>query len=272
MSAELQHEESPDVYRRRYEHLMAQAKSVNTRPAPAAMRGNPRDLPKHLVLREETIPGGWYWTAHTARGTTLRIVNENGTPGVSALFWNADEPTERYNPADTVKLQWTAKIGRGNILLSDMGRVMCSVTDDTCGAHDSIVGGSTPESNARNYGLGAVRNTRDNFILAASKHGLGPRDVGPCVTFFAPVVTDENGKFVWHGEALVAGHYIDLRAEMNLIVALSNCPHPLASGASGAKDVRATLWKSPPATKDDYCRVASEEAARAFENTDAEVR
>ena len=272
MSPEPQREETPEFYRRRYEQLMARARVANAKRPPPTPARSQRDLPQGAVVAEQIIPPGWYWSAHVPRGRTLRIVNEHATPGISALFWNADEPSERYNPADTVKLQWTARIGKGKILLSDMGRVLASVTGDTCGHHDCIAGGSTPESNARNYGAANLRNTRDNFLLAASKHGLSPRDVGPCVTFFAPVTTDEKGRFVWREDGLLSGQYIDLRAEMNLIVALSNCPHPLSSGAWRAREVRAILWRSPPPEADDACRNASEEAVRAFENTDAGER
>ena len=85
-------------------------------------------------------------------------------------MWNADDTSERFNPADTVKVQWTARIGQGKLLLSDMGRVLASITADSCGLHDCIAGGSTPESNARKYGeASSHRNTRDNFLLAAGK-------------------------------------------------------------------------------------------------------
>lgn len=186
------------------------------------------------------------------------------------MLWNADDTSERLNPADTVKVQWTARIGQGKLLLSDMGRVLASITADSFGLHDCIAGGSTPESNARKYGeASTVRNTRDNFLLAASKQGLGPRDVGPCMTFFAPVTTDETGRLVWRGTAQ-GSHHVDLRAEMNLIVAVSNCPHPLAPGTRfDPRPLRAVVWRSPPAAASDFCRTATEEAVRAFENTDA---
>jgi len=269
MSPSLQREETPEFYRRRYEQLMAQARAVNAKRPPPTLKPNPREIAPKDIVSEDRIPGGWYCTVRVPCGRTLRIVNDHATPGVSALIWNADEPSERYNPADTVKLQWTARIGRGKILLSDMGRVLVSVTDDTSGDHDSIAGGSTSESNTRNYRAATFRNTRDNFVLAASKHGLSPRDVGPCVTFFAPVSTDAEGRFFWRENAISPGQYIDLRAEMNLIVALSNCPHPLAPGAWRAEEVRAILWRSPPPEAGDFCRNASEEAKRAFENTEA---
>ena len=265
-----QPEETPEFYRKRYEELKAQAAATNARwHAPAAI-DNPPILPKSLIIAEETIPGFWYWTHRVACGHSLRLVNDFATPGVSIFLWNADDTSERYNAPDTVKVQWTARLERGKLMLSDMGRVLASITADTCGAHDSIAGGSTPESNLRRYGMPELRNTRDNFVLAASKHGLGARDVAACTTFFAAVQVDSSGRFVWREDVVEPGDFIDLRAEMNLIVALSNCPHPLSAGASPeAHPVRAIVWRSPPAEPADFCRTAGQEAERAFRNTDA---
>jgi urea carboxylase-associated protein 2 len=264
------HEESPEFYRQRYLELKARAQEGNTRRPRSSITENPIAIPRDAIVTEDTIPGGWYWTHSVRRGQTLRIASEAGTEGVSVLMWNADDTSERLNPADTVKVQWTARIGRGKLLLSDMGRVLASITADSSGLHDCITGGSTPESNARKYGEApSLRNTRDNFLLAAAKHGLGPRDVGPCVTFFAGVTTDESGRLVWRS-APTGAHQVDLRAEMNLIVALSNCPHPLSpSTRFEPQPVRAIVWRSPPPAASDLCRTATEEAIRAFENTDA---
>ena len=263
-------EESPEFYRKRYLELKERAQEGNTRRPIASVTVNPIAIPKDAIRVEEAIPGGWYWTHRIERGHTLRIEGEAGAEGVSVLMWNAHETSERLNPADTVKVQWTTRIGLGKLLLSDMGRVLASITADSSGLHDCIAGGSTPESNARKYGdTSGHRNTRDNFLLAAAKLGLGPRDVGPCITFFAGVATDETGRFVWKGGP-AGKHHVDLRAEMNLLVALSNCPHPIApSRRFEAPPVRAVIWRSPPPAASDFCRTASEEAVRAFENTDA---
>ena len=265
----------PEDYRLRYLELKNRARESGGLRLAAHQADNPKNLPKAAIVAEETIPGGWYWTERLPRGTTLRIVNDDATAGVSAVFWNADDTSERYNAGDTVKVQWTARLSQGRLLLSDMGRVLASITADTCGAHDSVVGGSTRASDFHKYGGAegsdaAPRNTRDNFILAAGKHGMSVRDVGPCITFFAPVRTDAKGRFVWDDGAVKPGDYVDLRAEMDLLVALSNCPHPLSPGASWApRPVRAIIWRSPTAGPDDFCRIATEEAVRAFENTDA---
>jgi urea carboxylase-associated protein 2 len=265
----LQDEESPDFYRRRYFELKEKGQKGGTRKAQFGPSGALAAIPPSALLGEGYIPPGWYWAAHLKRGEALRLANDQGSPGISALAWSAADPSERLNPADSIKVQWTARLSQNRVLLSDMGRVLLSVIGDTHGLHDCLAGGSTPQSNVRLFGDAAVRrNTRDNFILAAAKHGLGPRDVGPCITFFAPVVTDEAGSLVWDHDA-PAGGMIDLRAEMDVIVALSNCPHPLSPNRRfEAKPVLAQIWKAPdPAS--DVVRHATDEAARAFENTDA---
>jgi urea carboxylase-associated protein 2 len=259
----------PDYYRARYATLKEQARSWSERRPDAILRGNPVTLPPDMVEHCETIPGGWYWSRRLARGHSLRIENTSGRSSVSIVLWNADDPSERLNVADSVKVQWTARLAGGRLLLSDMGRVLASITDDTYGHHDALLGGSSQQSNEKKYGQIGLRNTRDNLLLAAAKLGLGPRDVPPCVTFFAPVRTDAAGRFVWADEPCPAGAFVDLRAEMNLLVTLSNCPHPLdPADAFAPQAVAATVWKSPAPAPDDYCRTATEEAIRGFENTD----
>jgi uncharacterized protein YcgI (DUF1989 family) len=153
---------------------------------------------------------------------------------------------------------------KGRVILSDMGRVMLSLVEDTSGAHDLLVGGSTPAT----FGT-AARNTHENFLAAASKVGLGIRDIPPCVTFFAPASPDDAGRFVWHGSRKRPGDFADLRAEMNLIVVASNCAHPLNPARPPASGpVTLVKHRAQPAPADDLCRTASPEAVRAFAFTD----
>jgi len=262
---------TPEDYRRRYFELKARAAEAGARAVKGRDAHNPETLSGGLVILEDTIPPGWYWTAHIARGHSLRLINSEGSDGISSLFWNAKDTSERLNPADTVKVQWTSRLSRGKLLLSDMGRALASITDDTCGYHDFIAGGSTRHIDEKKFGADPTRrNSRDNFVLAAAKHGMTKRDVGPCVTFFAPIATDDGGALTWREGVTKPGDYIDLRAEMDLIVALSNCPHPLSPKKIwAAQSVRFVVWRSPAAGDDDYCRNASDEAERAFGNTDA---
>jgi urea carboxylase-associated protein 2 len=264
---------TPEEFRQRYLELQRAAREKGTLRPALEDSGNPAVLPADAIVVEEIIPGGWYWSASLTRGQTLRIVNDGATGGVSALFWNQDDTSERYNAGDTVKIQWSAAIGKGRVLLSDMGRVLMSLTEDSSGAHDALLGGSTAATNLSKYGHEASRNSRDNFILAIGKHGLGRRDVPPCITFFAPVRTDAAGRFAWQPGVVKQGDFVDLRAEMNVLVALSNCPHPLDPDPLWApKPIRAIVWRSGEPASDDFCRHRTDEALRAFDNTDGVFR
>ncbi len=255
--------------KRRYDEL----KRAGRTQAPRAMPGpSPRPLAPLAdasVLHRETIPGGWYWSTVLKRGEALRVATPEGPASVALVAWSLADTSERLNYADTVKIQWTAALGRGRVLFSDMGRVMLSLIEDTCEAHDCIAGGSTPAS-VKTAGRNAPRrNTRDNLLLAAGKHGLSRRDLPPCVSLFAPVVTDAGGRLAWDGARRQAGEAVDLRAEMDLLVALSNCPHPLDPDGGEPPPVTATRFRAPPVANDDLCRTATAEAVRGFQNNDA---
>ncbi|MQP66536.1 DUF1989 domain-containing protein [Niveispirillum sp. SYP-B3756] len=235
-------------------------------PPPTARDAAP--IADAAVLLREQVPGGWYWTGVIRRGQVLRILNSQGTPGVSLLAWNKADPSERFNHADTIKIQWTAALRKGRVLFSDMGRVLLSIVEDTSGRHDTVIGGSTPASVARLYGPDSgVRNARDNFILAAGKHGLGLADIPPCIGFFAPVSVQADGGFAWDSAGVVPGDFVDLRAEMDLIIAVSNTPHPLAPAVEPLP-IDLVIHQGAAPAADDLCRTATAEAVRGFDNTD----
>lgn len=262
----------PDTYatqRARYEALYARGRAA--RRDFAEMAGNPANIADELIAARETLPANWGMSVIVPRGQTLRLVAGENTQGVSVLLFRADEMTERLNVGDTVKVQWSAKLHKGKLLYSDMGRVLASITDDTYGMHDALAGGSTAATNIKKHGHDLGRHTRGNFILLASKHGLSKTDIPPCVTFFAPVTVTESGTFAWVGPEVKSGDYVDLRAEMDVLVFLSNCPHPLSPSMSEPSPVNLIRWKSPDASPDDFCRTSCEEAIRGFENTDAFV-
>jgi uncharacterized protein len=267
MSAETKRRNA-ESNRRRYEELRATGQEAAPKALPAAtLRDGVTIAPESVIGREE-IPAGWYATVTLRRGEAIRIIDGSGRSSVSMVGWRKDNPSERINCADTVKVQWSAAISKGRVILSDMGHVFLSLIEDTSGAHDLMVGGSTPASTLAAFGT-TTRNSRENFIAAAAKIGLGPRDIPPCVTFFAPVSVDSSGRFVWNAARKQSGDFVDLRAEMDVVLVLSNCPHPLDPARPAASQPIALIRFQPPAVAaDDPCRTASSEAARAFEFTD----
>lgn len=235
------------------------------------------DLPAGVqaddLLWEETIAAGGYASRRLTRGTRLRLIDLKGDACASLLLFNAEMPSERLNVADTVKVQWNGYLGAGKLLLSDMGRVLMSILEDGAGTHDTFCGASNEAANARKYGdgknYGAHPNARDRFMLSVAKHGLGRKDVHPCVNLFKGVRVAEDGATLPQIGPFAPGRAVILRAEMDLIVVLANCPHVLDPRPEwSVTALRATAWKGAPTPPDDPIRTASPEATRAFLNTE----
>lgn len=257
-------------HRRRYDELKAAGTGSVGLALPRPTQPGAAPIPPEAILTDETIPGGWYTSLRMRRGEGLRLMDIEGSGSAAFFAWSAADPSERLNHADTIKVQWTAKLAKGRILFSDMGRALVSIVEDTTGGgHDVLCGGSNAASTLAKYGPGAFRNTRDNLVLAAAKLGLTRRDLAPVISFFAPVNVEEGGGLRFAGATKSPGGFVDLRAEMDLLVALSFAPHPLdpASGYMPGP-VRVIRHRLPKAGQGDVCRTATAEAARAFANLD----
>ena len=227
-------------------------------------------LDSSLVLIEEVIPGGAYWSGIIKRGNTLRITDLEGSQGVSMLCYNADNPIERLNVADTAKIQFNAFLKKGMVLYTDMGRILFSITEDTSGYHDLLSGCSNAASNSKKYGDGDWKNSRDNFIKALTRRGLGKKDIMPNFNLFTRIAVKPDGAMEYVEGCEKPGSFIDLRAEMNVLVAISNCPHILHPSSNyDPKPIQIQVWKSPTPSPDDLCRTANPEVIRGFINTDA---
>jgi urea carboxylase-associated protein 2 len=257
-----------EANRRRYEELRAAGQEQTPKGLPEATAFGAAPIEPDKIISREQVPAGWYATVRLRRGEALRMIDDTGRSSVSLIGWREEDTSERINCADTVKVQWSAAISKGRVLLSDMGRVFLSLIEDTSGAHDIMVGGSTAASTHAAFGT-TTRNTQDNFLAAAAKIGLGLRDIPPCATFFAPVSLDEKGRFLWNSGRKRAGDFVDLRAEMNLVLVVSNCAHPLDPARPAASGpITLIRHRAPPPAPDDPCRTTSPEIVRAFEFTD----
>lgn len=235
------------------------------------------DLPEGVspddLVWEETIAPGGYATRRLTRGSRLRLIDLKGDACASLLVFNAEMPTERLNVADTVKVQWNAYLGAGKLLLSDMGRVLMSFLSDEAGTHDAFCGTSNAASNEAKYGAGAnsgpYPNGRDRFLLGAAKHGLQRRDVHPCVNLFKGARIEEDGTITPLVGPFAPGRSLVLRAEMDVIVVIANCPHVLDPREEWSiTPLRATAWRGHVTPADDPIRSATPEGLRAFENVE----
>jgi uncharacterized protein len=232
----------------------------------------PADVSVADLLWEESIAGGGYASRRLPRGSRTRLIDADGDACASILIFNAEMPTERLNVADTLKIQWNAYLGKGKLLLSDMGRVLMSIIGDEAGTHDAFCGASTPVSNGRAYGEGSnagpYPSARDRLLLGAAKHGLGRRDVHPCINLFKGVTISDDGSTVPVLGPFVTGRSVTLRAEMDLILVVANCPHVLDARPWSVTPLRLTAWRGAVTPPDDAIRNATPEGRRAFLNVE----
>jgi len=229
------------------------------------------------ILWEEDLHGGQSWSYALQRGTALRLTDIEGGANVSSLFYNADHPEERYNMPDTLKAQHIARLTNGFVLYSDMGRVLCSVSDDSVGWHDPI-GGVLHASQIRaKYGEKSYQQHRngwtqspfDGLLLELSKHSLSVRDLTASVNWFSKVQVAEDGSMRYVPGNSKPGDFVELRAEMNVLVILSANHHPMEPGSVYApKPVKLTLSRVPAPGSDDPCRVSRPENGRGFTLTE----
>ncbi len=229
------------------------------------------------ILFDESLPGGGLWSWRLRRHTTLRITDVEGGVNVGLMAYNADAPLDRLNLPDTLKAQYTAKLTCGHVLMSDMGHALLSITADTCGWHDPLGGHGNGTMTGKKYGVATYqekrndwyRNAHDNFLVELGKHGLGKRDLVANVNFFSRLDVESNGKMLFHAGNSKAGLSVDLRAEMNVLVVLNTCQHPLDPNSKYApKPVRLTVLQTPPPGANDFCRNFRDESQRSFNLTE----
>jgi uncharacterized protein len=225
------------------------------------------------ALWTETLPGGATWSHVLKRGTALRMTDLEGGANVAAYFLNFEIPAERFNLPDTLKAQHTARLTKGHVLYSDMGRILCSITEDTVGWHDPLCGFSNNALVEKKYGKASYQqarndwhqNARDGLVVELGKYGMGARDLHATVNFFSKVTVDERGNLTYTQNNSRPGSYVELRAEMNVLVILNTCQHPLDTGNKyQPRPVEVSIARVSPARTNDPCRTLCSENARGF--------
>jgi uncharacterized protein len=229
------------------------------------------------ILWQETLHGSSTWSHVLKRGTALRITAIEDEANVGAIFLNADNPSERLNLPDSLKAQHIARLTTGSALYSDMGRILCSITDDTVGWHDPLGGCSDAALVTKKYGESTYQQARnswhqnalDGFLIELAKYGLGPRDLIMNVNFFSKVEVQDDGSMHFIPLHSKAGGAVELRAEMNTLVILNACQHPMdPSPRYAQRPVALTLKKVEAPGPDDVCRNFRPENARGFTLTE----
>jgi len=222
------------------------------------------------------IPVGGKWSSRISKGKQLTFTALEDGANVSLLLYNANDTDERYNMPDTLKAQHTAHLTKGNVLMSDNGRVLASIIEDSLGWHDSISGYSTRQLINQQYGVTTYQEQRndwyrsgeENFEVELFRNGLTKRDLVPVVNLFSKVYCDVDGNMHFVPGHCKKGDTITLRTEMDVILILSNTPNPLdTNGQYPSVPVELSITDAESIQDHDLCLNHRPENRRAFENT-----
>jgi hypothetical protein len=229
------------------------------------------------ILWSEVLPGGSHWSWRMPRGSAIRCVALEAGANLSLVMYSALEKLERYNMPDSLKAQHTAHYTKGHVLMSDMGRSMASFTADSLGWHDPMGSLLDNELMTDKFGekrYGEARNAmhrsgKDGLLIEIGKYGLTRRDLVAPVNLFSKVSVDEQGRFAFAANHSQAGDFVELRFDMDVILAASSAPHALDPAPTySPKKVGLLAWRCGPAPASDACRAFRPENARALHNTD----
>jgi urea carboxylase-associated protein 1 len=177
-----------------------------------------------MIVSDEIIAARAGWSRVLSRGDVLRLVDLEGRQAVDFLCYNAADYEDRYAAADTMKINGNVFIRRGSILYSVNCNPMFTVIDDSCGFHDTIGGCCSSALNRRRYGKPDDPNCRENFLRELARYGMGPRDMVANINFFMYVPVGADGAMDMGPSLSRPGDYVDLRAEMDVLAVISNCP------------------------------------------------
>jgi len=176
----------------------------------------------------EVVPAGEPFMREIKKGQVLRILDLEGNQAVDTLFYSAADNEERYDANATIREQGNIYLTTGTTLLSNEGNPMLSIVADTCGRHDTLGGACSAESNTVRYALEKrhMHSCRDSFLMALAKwdNGLSKRDLSSNINFFMNVPVTPEGELTFEDGISEAGRYVEMRAEMDVIVLISNCP------------------------------------------------
>lgn len=177
-----------------------------------------------MIVASELIAARAGWSREIAAGQVLRLVDLEGRQAVDFLCYNAADYEDRYAAADTMKINGNIFIGKGTVLYSVNCNPMLTVVEDRCGFHDTLGGCCSSALNRKRYGKPGDPSCRQNFLGELARYGMGPRDMVANVNFFMYVPVAADGAMDMGPGISKPGDYVDLRAEMDVLAVISNCP------------------------------------------------
>lgn len=226
---------------------------------------------------KKTIPPGGKWSGYIRKGKNFSVTTLGEGGNVSLIMYSMLNTSERYNMPDTVKSQNAYFLTKGNVLLSDCGRVMASIVEDSVGWHDSLCGHTTRVLTDERYGYRSYQEYRnnffrsgeENFVIELMRNGMSESDIVPCLNLFSKVIVEDDGSMHYIDGNSKIGDKITFRTEMDVFLLISNTPHPLDETKEypSTEIVLEVTDSAPVDSSNDRSVNFNENIHRAFENT-----
>lgn len=196
------------------------------------------------IISDDIVPARHPWSGTVKQGQILKLIDLEGQQAIDFLCYNADDPSERYHAANTIKVPRNIFLSKGTVLRSSLANPMMTIVEDTCGSHDTIFGCCSFEVDRVRYGAVNEECCQRNFERELSRHGIGPEHIVANVNFFMHVPVDSRGNAEIRQSLSKPGDHVALQAQMDVLCVLSNCPEALnaATGAAGPTPVRAIVY------------------------------
>jgi uncharacterized protein len=200
-----------------------------------------------LAIYDTVIPAGEPWVHEVLEGQILRIVDVEGNQAADTLFYNAHDYEDRYSAQDTIRAQANIYLTTGTTLMSSKGNVLLTIVGDTVGRHDTLGGACATESNMVRYALEtrSMHACRQSFVKAVTAWGRGleKRDIAHNINFFMNVPVTPDGRLTFEDGVSGPGKYVELRAEMDVLAVISNCPQlNNPCNAYNPTPIRVLIW------------------------------
>lgn len=225
------------------------------------------------------LPAGSHWSLRVRRGALLSLTSSGANVGM--VFYNPENLLERYNAPDTLKCQHTFKLTQGHCLYSDMGHIFASIVKDTFGWHDTMMGNSNAEHIAMRFGQRDYQTMRnqwhqnghDAFLVELAKYGLTRADLCANINWFSKVSANSDGDLALDtntsSDSLGEPHQVALRFEMDTLVIMHNCPHPMDMASEyPTSAVTIDIDKAALVADNDECKNFCDENRRGFQNNE----
>jgi urea carboxylase-associated protein 2 len=228
------------------------------------------------VVLDEILYSSVKWSKIIKRGQTIQLKALGDNASLSAMFYNASNVGERFNSADTVKIQWNGFLKKEKVLFSEMGRVLFAITEDTTdGLFDIFAGISnarivkenfTGDATFESCRNGYFKSDRENFLIELGKYGMGKKDLIQALNLFRKVDVKDGSKLVLNDRCATKDDVIELTAHMDVLLVLSNTPHVMDKGEYNPSDIGIKIFDTVEIEDGDYMNY-SDEAKRGFINT-----